>query len=315
MSGTRIGVAGAGVFGSYHASKIDGLDGAVLGGVFDTDCNRAEVLATKFKSAAFNDFTVFLDAVEAVVIATPAMTHFDLARQALASGKHILVEKPVATSPGAVGALSTLAASRNLIFQAGHQERYVCEATGLFSRDRAPQRIECVRHVPFTGRCGDVSVVMDLMVHDLDIIKTLTHSAEALNVSADGDQDNVDAELFFSTGTLASLSARRSAERPARRMTIVYDDGIIEFDFVRRTLQNSTPAPINSAFTGQQAPLSARDPLARGTELFLESILKGTILGVSGEATAKTINWADQIEKAAGLDQTAVPNLKLAVRQ
>ena len=313
MTTLKLGVAGAGVFGSYHAAKIDALDNVELTGVYDTDHSRADVLASKFAATSYNDFSVFLGNVDAVVIAAPAIAHFDLGEAALNAGKHVFIEKPVATSVGAARALATLAAEKGLVFQAGHQERYVCDAIGLFSRSRSPQRIECVRRVPFTGRCGDVSAVLDLMVHDIDVIRRLT-GAELLNVSADGDGENVAAELFLSTGALAMLSARRSAKASERRMTIIYDDGVIDFDFIRRTLSNTTGSPISSVFDPGAAPLAVRDPLAYGAELFANGVRRGKTLGVSGEDAAKTVEWARKIEQAAGIDAACDIDLRKRVR-
>ncbi len=312
MTALRLGVAGAGVFGSYHAAKIDDLDGAVLAGVFDRHKDRAERLAVRHGSVAFDDYAAFLNAVDAVTIASPATTHFELGEAAIAAGKHVFIEKPLASSRGAAEALVDAAERRGLILQTGHQERYVCEAIGLFSRSSPPQRIECVRHVPYTGRCDDVSAVMDLMVHDLDLVRRLT-GGDILHVSAAGEFERVAAELFLSTGTLATLSARRSEKTSDRRMTILYDDGAIEFDFIRRTLSNTTAAEISSVFETGAAPLAVRDPLAYGAELFANSIRRGVTLGVSGGEAAETVDWARKIEEAAGLSVASDVDLRRRV--
>ena len=314
MADLKLGVAGAGVFGSYHAAKIDALADVALRGVYDTDHARAAALAGNFSAPAFTDYEAFLADLDGVVIAAPAIAHFELGEAALNAGKHVFIEKPVAASAAAARALATLANQKNLVLQAGHQERYVCEAIGLFSRKRMPQRIECVRHVPFTGRCGDVSAVFDLMVHDIDIIRRMT-GADLLNVSADGHAEKVAAELFLSTGTLALLNARRSAKASERRMTIVYDDGVIEFDFIRRTLTNTTDAAISSVFDAGGAPLAVRDPLAFGAELFANGIRRGKTMGVSGEDAAETVDWARNIEQAAGIDGANDIDLRKRVRK
>lgn len=313
MSIVRIGVAGAGVFGSYHAAKIDALDGVRFEGVYDTDPGRAGALAAKHGVEAFSDYTRFLDHIDAIVIAVPAVHHFELGEAALLAGKDVLIEKPLSTTTAAARALVKIAKDCGRILQVGHQERYVCESTGLFSRERAPQRIECVRHVPFTGRCGDVSAVMDLMVHDLDIVQCLCRSA-VMNVNAEGVHDNVAAELFLASGTIATLSARRSAKTSNRRMVIVYDDGVIEFDFIRRKLSNTTPAKISSLFDAGKAPLSVRDPLAYGAELFVKSIADRNAHGVAGDDAAEIVDWARQVERAAGIDGAGDIDLRQRVR-
>ncbi len=314
MAALKLGVAGAGVFGSYHAAKIDALADADLVGIYDTDQARAEALAVKFATSVFVDYDAFLGALDAVVVAAPAIAHFELAETALNAGRHVFIEKPVASSAASASALAQLADQKGLVLQAGHQERYVCDAIGLFSRKRPPQRIECVRHVPFTGRCGDVSAVFDLMVHDIDLIRRLTN-AELLNVSAEGNAEKVAAELFLSSGTLAVLSARRSAKASERRMTIVYDDGVIDFDFIRRTLSNTTDAAISSVFDAGAAPLAVRDPLAYGAELFANGVRCGKTLGVSGEDAAETVKWARNIEQAAGIEAVRDIDLRKRVRK
>ncbi len=314
MAAVKLGVAGAGVFGSYHAAKIDALADAALCGVYDTDQARARTLAAKFSTSAYDDYDAFLRGVDGVVIAAPAVVHFELGEAALNAGKHVFIEKPVAASAAAARALARLADEKGLVLQAGHQERYVCEAIGLFSRKRLPQRIECVRHVPFTGRCGDVSAVFDLMVHDIDLIRRMT-GADLLNVSAEGNAEKVAAELFLSTGTLAVLSARRAAKASERRMTIVYDDGVIDFDFIRRTLSNTTDTAISSAFDAGAAPLAVRDPLAYGAELFANGVRRGKTMGVSGEDAAETVEWARNIEQAAGIDAARDIDLRKRVRK
>lgn len=297
----RIGVAGAGVFGSYHAAKYTGRDDAALTAVFDLDPERAQALAAKHGAEAVHDYHRFLDGIDAVVIAAPASAHFQLAQAALKAGKDVFVEKPIALTLASADELVALADESNCILQVGHQERYVCDAFGLFSRDRAPLRIECVRRVPFSGRCDDVSVAFDLMVHDLDIICRLTNSAAA-NIRADGGKDEIAAELFLENGTLAVLNAGRRAKESERRMTLIYDDGVIEFDFIRRRLKNSTAASLNDLFAAGAAPLAVRDPLAYGAELFLEAVLNRREPAVSGRSARMAVAWACDIEQAAGIE-------------
>ena len=296
----RIGVAGAGVFGSYHAAKFASRSDAALVGVFDVDGQRAALLAAKHGAEPFGDFHRFLDAVDAVVVATPASTHFQIAEAALKHGRHVFVEKPLALSVAAADALIDLAQAKTLVLQVGHQERYVCEAIGLLSRPIAPMRIECVRRVPYSGRCGDVSVAFDLMVHDLDIIRQLTKS-DALNINADGSVDEITAELFFGNGTLVSVSADRRARDSERRMTLIYEDGVIDFDFVRRKYSNTTGATLREIAAHDQAPVALSDPLAYGAELFIGAVARNETPIVTGHCGRAAVAWACAIEQAANI--------------
>ncbi len=293
-----MGVVGAGVFGSYHAAKLADRNDIEFAGVYDTDAARAETLAEKHAVKPYRDFRNFLHAMDAVVIAAPASDHFMLCEAALANDCHCFVEKPLALTVSAVDRLIELAHARKLVLQVGHQERYVCDAVGLLSREIPPLRIECVRRVPYSGRCSDVSVAFDLMVHDLDIVRQLSKT-DVSNIHAAGDADEISAELFLENGTLALLNAGRRSKAPERRMTLIYEDGVIDFDFVCRTISNSTPALLNGEFCPQQAPLAIRDPLAYGAGLFIEAIRESKQPVVSGYDGRVTVSWAQQIEEAA----------------
>jgi|GEM_PF-117786 len=298
----RMGVAGAGVFGSYHAAKLAERDDVEFAGVYDTDAERAQTLAEKHHAKAYRTYRDFLQDMDATVIAAPASDHFMLCEAALKNDCHCFVEKPLALTVDTVDRLIVLAHEKNLVLQVGHQERYVCEAMGLLSREIAPLRIECVRRVPYTGRCDDVSVAFDLMVHDLDIVRQLS-KADVTNVHATGNADEISAELFLENGTLALLNAVRRSKNSERRMTLVYDDGVIDFDFIRRTITNSTPAQLNGDFSQHKAPLAIRDPLAHGAALFIDAIRGAKQPVVSGYDGRVTVSWAQQIEEAAQITQ------------
>ncbi len=296
----RIGVAGAGVFGGYHASKYASHEASKLVAIFDPDKARATALAEKHDCRAFGDFDEFLQQVDAVVVTSPASVHFDVAEPALRAGRHVFIEKPITLEAEHANALIELARKQNLILQVGHQERYVFDAVGLLARGKTPKKIDCVRCGPASGRCEDVSVVFDLMVHDIDLVRELTKS-EIRHVTADGSAGEVNADLVLENGAVVSMKASRQAQRRERRMSLVYDDGIIEFDFVNRTLANSTPAILGQVFEIDDASLALRDPLEFGAHAFLQSIQNGVKPLVSGEAGRNAVAWATRIEEAAGI--------------
>ena len=303
MSVKSIGVVGAGVFGSYHASKVSELAQTCLSGVYDIDTERAAKLAEKHGAPVQRNIDALIENSDAIIVTTPASTHFEHSQMALNAGCHVFIEKPISPSLGEARSLVKLAQERGLIIQVGHQERYVCEALGLFGRDKTPNRIECIRHVPYSDRCADVSAVMDLMVHDLDIARKLA-SSDILNVSATGGHHGVAAELFLENGLLACFSARRHSDQSERRMTIVYDDGVVDFDFIRREVRNTTPTTLLDLTASPDAPLALRDPLGHGALLFRQSIENATDFGVTGVEATETIAWARKIEHAAGLNST-----------
>ncbi len=296
----KIGVVGAGVFGAHHAAKFAAHDGASLIGVLDVDSVKAAALGRRLRVPVFDDYRKFLRAVDAVVIAAPASVHFKLAHEALAMGRHTFVEKPLALTAEDAGALVALADKQRCVLQVGHQERYVFAAAGLFNRDRAPLKIDCVRCAAATGRCEDVSVVFDLMVHDLDLIRELTN-AELLSLEATGDANEASADIVFANGAIASLKASRCASALNRKMTLIYDDGVIEFDFIKREIFNTTPADLYTGFSESHAPLAFSDPLGFGADQFITAIVSGTEPAVTGHHGQVATHWAQMIEEAAAI--------------
>lgn len=300
----KIGVAGAGVFGGYHCGKIAALDGADLCCVYDLDAEKALTQAKKHNAFAETDFDAMLACSDAVIIATPAVAHYELAHKALTAGRHVFVEKPIALTLEEADELVALSVLKGLIFQVGHQERYVAEAVGLFDRETSPVKIDCIRHTSASGRCEDVSVVLDLMIHDIDLIRKLT-GAEIETLSAYGDRNAAEAELTLDNGATVTLAASRRDGAPERRMTLVYEDGVIEFDFIKRAAENTTPSPLHACFDGEDAPLSFTDPLAYGAAAFVAAIAAGVAPQVTGADGRMALDWALRIEEAAGIDMAS----------
>lgn len=301
-------MAGAGVFGGYHADKYAGAEGVVLAALFDLDADRAESAAEARRTFGTDSYDAFLDRVDVVTIATPASTHAGLAEQALEAGKHVLVEKPIALNLSAADRLISLADRKGLVLQVGHQERYVAEAFGLFERGR-PAHVRSRRLNRFSGRAMDVSVVFDLMIHDLDLLAVLADSDEAAveTVSAGATHgvhaDAVDVSLRFPSGMTAQMSASRTEEMPLRDLTLTYDDGDVGLDFLSRTTANTTHTPLASTFGADGGvtlvPRALADPLAEGTERFLNAVRTGAAPTVGGRAGRRALALALAVEAAA----------------
>ncbi|MHA7872741.1 MAG: Gfo/Idh/MocA family protein [Hyphococcus sp.] len=305
----RIGIAGAGVFGAHHASKYACHERAVVAAVYDIDPERAHALAERYGAHAVSDFDDLLDHIDALIVAAPASRHFEPAERALRADRHVFVEKPLALSVSECNALINLAEARRRILQVGHQERYVFDAVGLLERDCPPLEIDCVRKGPSSGRCEDVSVVFDLMIHDIDLVRQLTN-ADIQSVSAEGDAGDMSAALVLSNGAKASMTASRRAASRERRMSLVYEDGVVEFDFVNRTLQNTTPARLDAGFDGAHSSLALSDPLGYGANAFIHSILHDAAPLASGPDGRDAVAWATRIEEAAGLSATTAAALE-----
>ncbi len=312
MSGTiSIGVAGAGVFGGHHAGKYAGMTTARLAGIYDIDPDRAARSASAFSTRAFDDYAALVSAVDAVVIATPATTHYALALAALEARRHVFVEKPLAMRAEEAEALVALAEKQGLVLQVGHQERYVAAAIGLLDHVARPVRIDCVRRAAPSDRCRDVSVVFDLMIHDFDLVRQLTNDAPA-KVTAEGGHDEARAELVLENGTVATFSASRAADDLRRTMRLVYERGFIEIDFLQRSVVNTTDASLSGDFDAVRGGMALTDPLGLGAGKFVAAIADGAAFGpaasgqpeasgqayVSGRDGADAVSWACAVESA-----------------
>lgn len=244
----RAGVIGAGAFGRFHAQKYAGMPGVTLAALFDPDAGRAAALAREFGARPCSDAAEFWELVDLVSIAVPAGHHFDWARAALAAGKHFLLEKPLASRLSDGRALVAAAARTpsHPVTAMGHQERIAARALGLFALIAAkgpPATVSCVRAGPWSGRGGDVSVTLDLMSHDLDLVRALLPDPLLLleakgAIGPSGLWDQVSTRLDAG-GVLVSLSASRMANERRRGMTLGFSDGEVEVDFLARRIRAS----------------------------------------------------------------------------
>ena len=270
----RAGVIGAGVFGAYHARQYAGRPGVSLSGVFDVHPDRAARLAMPLGGRGFGDLDAFLDAVDVVTIASPATYHAEQSLAALARGKHVYVEKPIAVSVADAQRMQNAADAGGLVLACGHQERVVFQAMGLLDIRTPPLLLEAVRHGPPSPRSQDVSAVLDLMIHDIDLLLAIS-SSDAVTAEGDGVRgpngvrDQARAEITFESGLTAILDVSRLAPERRRTMRIVYPSGEVEIDFVARTFRNSTAFPLDAGFADSPAGV---DPLGVSVEGFLRAV-------------------------------------------
>lgn len=290
----RTGVVGAGVFGAFHASKHKTSKRAEFKGLYDLDAARARAVADRFEAAAFPTFDALLDAVEAVTIASPAGSHYALARRALEAGRHVYVEKPLALSLHEADALIALADANGLVLQVGHQERFVLAAMAAPRADAVPTLLEFSRCGPPSGRGEDVSVVFDLMIHDLDIAR-LFGFGRPRKISACGDRHETIATLTFDGGRRASFAASRRHDVRRRTLKATYADGAVEIDFLNRRIVDST-----ASGGGDRASLDRAfdDPLGASVAAFFASVLDGARTMVDGKAGRGALELALLVEDA-----------------
>ena len=292
----RGGVIGAGVFGGYHARQYANLAGVVLSGVLDTHPDRAARVAMPLGGRGFHEMDEFLEAVDVVTIASPATFHAGQALAVLAAGKPVYIEKPVAISVADAERVRVAAAARGLVVACGHQERVLFRAMGLLDVPEQPLLLEAWRHGPPSDRSRDVSAVLDLMVHDLDLALSISAAdpvtAEGEGMRFDGVWDVARSEVSFEDGFTAVFDVSRQAAERKRTMRVVYPSGEVEIDFLARTFRNTTPFALNPDFADTPA---GQDPLGASVASFL--------MAVRGQAPRPVVN-ADEAIRALDLALT-----------
>ncbi len=235
---TRIGVAGVGRLGSLHAALYREVAGAAFVGLYDADQARAAKLASDLGVRNFSSFAEMLQACEAVNIVVPTSFHFELAEQALRTGRHVFIEKPITTTVAQARQLLVLAEARGLVLQVGHIERFNAAIRALADFPLAPRFIESHRMASFDPRGTDVAVVLDLMIHDIDIILSLVKSPLA-QAHANGvavvsyEPDIANARLQFENGCVANVTASRISQKKMRKMRLFQRDAYVSIDFLQ----------------------------------------------------------------------------------
>ncbi|MDB5467221.1 MAG: oxidoreductase, Gfo/Idh/MocA family [Phenylobacterium sp.] len=297
----RGGVIGAGVFGGYHARQYARLDGVVLSAVLDSHPDRAAKIAVPLGGRAFHDLEDFLDAVDVVTIASPATFHAGHALAALAAGKPVYIEKPIAISVADGEKIRAAGRASNLVVACGHQERVVFRAMGLLDVPEQPLLLEALRHGPPSERSQDVSAILDLMVHDIDLALSLS-GAEPVTaegegrLGASGSWDKACAEVSFDDGFTALFDVSRMAPERKRTMRVVYPSGEVEIDFLTRAFRNTTPFALNPDFADTPA---ATDPLGASVEGFLQAVRGLTPRPiVTAEEAIRALDLALAVEQA-----------------
>jgi predicted dehydrogenase len=303
MSKLRAGVLGAGAFGRIHARKYAEDARVHFAGVYDPDDERATELANTHGADAFPSLDALLAQVDIVTIASPPSFHGAAATQTLAAGKHTLIEKPLATDAAVGAVLVKTAANKKLVLGCGHQERLVFQAMGLLDAPERPTLIESVREGPWTGRSADVSVTLDLMVHDLDLalqlVKAKPHGISATAQSEHGrTADRIDAHLAFD-GAEAHFTSSRIAPERRRFMRAVYPSGEVKIDFISRVFENTTKFPLNAHFAETRI---GADPLGANVAQFIDAVLGAAPRpAVNGEEALAVLELALDVDRASGL--------------
>jgi predicted dehydrogenase len=224
--------------GQLHARFYREVDGAELAGVYDIDPARAQTIASALGVRRFDSYEDLLAAAEAVSIVVPTISHFELSRKALEAGRHIFIEKPITSTVEEANQLIALSTLRQRVLQVGHIERFNAALRALQNFPLAPRFIESHRLASFDPRGTDVAVVLDLMIHDIDIILALVKSPlariDASGVAVVSDEPDIaNARLQFADGCVANVTASRISQKKMRKMRIFQRDAYVSIDFLQ----------------------------------------------------------------------------------
>ena len=233
----NIGVIGVGHLGVHHASHLTKIKNANLVGVFDTNPERAEEISKKVNTTIFQSLDSLLDKVEAVSIVTPTSTHRDVAEKCIKKGKHVFIEKPITSNFKDAEYLIELSKKHNVIIQVGHIERFNPALLALSNLEIDPKYIEVHRMAPFMSRGTDVPVVLDLMIHDIDLILSFI-SSPVKEIYANGvsimtnSVDIANARIKFENGSIANITSSRVAKDRVRKIKMFQQDLYVTIDFL-----------------------------------------------------------------------------------
>jgi len=309
MNQIRVGVIGMGHLGYHHARLYAAMEGAELVGVADPDEARREKATANFGVRAFVDWRALLDAgVDAVSVATPTVTHAEIADACLRAGVHVLVEKPITDTLASARALIDTATRTGRLLQVGHVERFNGAVMALSGVISEPKFIECHRLSPYPGRGCDVSVAHDLMIHDLDIVLKLVNS-EPIQVDAVGipifsdTEDIVNARVHFASGCVANLTASRVSMERMRKIRIFDVNAYVSTDYseqqvlVYRRKPGRVPDGVNPMtwITVESLPVRQGEPLRLELESFVAAIRGESPVQVTGEEAYRALALAENI--------------------
>lgn len=300
MSKIRVGVIGTGHLGAIHARLYREIESAELVAVCDIDKNRLEGVSRELNVPGYADYRQLFGKADAVSISAPTILHYEIACACLKHGIHALVEKPFTTNLKEADALIRLAKSKRLLLQVGHVERFnsAFAATKKYIRD--PKFIECHRLSPFPNRSLDIGVVLDLMIHDIDIVLGLVDSpiarVEAVGVEVLTQfEDIANARITFKNGCVANLTASRISDEWMRKIRIFLKDTYISLDY--KNEEACIYQKNASGITKAALPIEKEQPLKKELSSFVESILGNKPPLVSGEAGRQALALALDIQK------------------
>jgi predicted dehydrogenase len=305
MNKIRAAVIGVGYLGRFHAQKYAQLEACELVAVVDGRQEVRDAVASEVKTRAVADYRELLGKVDAVSVVTPTPAHFAIADAFLEAGCHVLVEKPITETPEQARALIDRAAKRQRVLQVGHLERFNAAILAAEPYLSTPRFMECQRLAPYKERGTDVNVVLDLMIHDIDLVQSLAGS-DIVSIDAigtpvfSGEIDIANARIRFANGCVANATASRVSLKTERKLRIFEDDAYISLDLQQKILtlirkREGVPQAGQLPVTIEEANLEQGDALKSEIASFLDCIRNDGKPIVSGEDGLRALETAIRI--------------------
>jgi predicted dehydrogenase len=301
----RTAVIGVGYLGRFHAQKYAQLPASKLIAVVDANADAARKVADELGVRAETDYRAILDEVDAVSIAVPTPLHHAVGCAALRKGVHVLIEKPIATTLAEASELVALAHDHDCVLQVGHLERFNPAIMAAVTKLGVPRFVESHRLAPFKARGSDVSVVLDLMIHDIDLIQELVgqpieHIDAVGSTVFSGETDIVNARIRFRGGCVVNTTASRISMKQERKIRIFQDDAYLSIDMQQKVLtviRKKDAAPVESPaqVSIEEESFEQGDALLAEIEAFLNSVRDHTAPMVSGEDGLRALETAMKI--------------------
>jgi predicted dehydrogenase len=298
----RVGVVGVGSIGKNHARICAGLEEVKFAAIYDTDSDVARNVGRQYNVSVASSLDEFISLVDAATVAAPTNAHYEIGRRLLEAGKHVLIEKPITETPKEAEELARLARERSLILQVGHVERFNPVMSALQERLTRPVFIEVHRLSQYPFRSLEIGVVLDLMIHDLEIILHLVRSPvksiDAVGLPAlSKTEDLANARIRFQSGCVANLTASRISPEKMRKIRVFQAEPQTYLSLDYQNQVGEIHRLVNGQITRDKVPIEKDEPLKRELLAFIECASRGQQPLVSGYEATAALELAIQITK------------------
>lgn len=300
MNPLRLGVVGIGYMGIHHVRICSELDSCQLTAIFDIDRTITTTAARKYRIHAASSLEDFANRVDAATICTPTVTHFEIGQFLLKRGKHLLVEKPIAENSERAHALALIAQEKQCILQIGHIERFNPVLETLERNLNNPRFLEVTRLSPYPNRSTDIGVVLDLMIHDIEIILHLVRSP-VMSIDPIGiavlskSEDIANVRFHFESGCVANVSASRISHEKVRKIRIFQEDAYLSLDYQKQT--GKMYRLVNGKIVKDRVKVARGEPLKSELAAFISCAQDGSKPRVTGYEAAAALDIALEITR------------------